>query len=66
MSERLLTPAELAERWSVTVDTVRRMVHRGDLEPVRLSARCWRFRLDEIERWELGGGVNGQRGDRRA
>lgn len=49
---RLLTAEELADRWQVPASHVYRLARRDDIPVVRLG-RYYRFRLDEIEAWEL-------------
>lgn len=46
--DRLLTVNEVAEHWRICTKTVRRMVDRGVLQPVRLSARCVRYRATDV------------------
>ena len=46
--EALLTAKEVAARWSICTKTVRRMVDRGLLRPVRFSARCVRFSASDV------------------
>jgi predicted site-specific integrase-resolvase len=46
--EVLLTVREVAVRWRICTKTVRRMVDRGILHPVRLSARCVRYRTSDV------------------
>ena len=40
---RLLTYAQYAAGKGVSVDTIRRMVRRGELEVVRVSPKCLRI-----------------------
>lgn len=47
----VLTPAELAARWHVTTDQVRRLAGAGVIPGFRLGS-YWRFNLDEIVAWE--------------
>jgi excisionase family DNA binding protein len=54
----LLTPAELAQRWSVRQQQVWRLAREGGLPVVRIG-RYMRFRLADIERWEANGGSSG-------
>lgn len=54
MSNRLLTAEQLAERWQVPVGHVYRLVRAGEVPVVKLG-RYYRFRLDQIEAWELRG-----------
>jgi excisionase family DNA binding protein len=48
---RLLTAAELAERWQVSAAQVYHLTRTGQIPTVRLG-RYYRFRLDLIEEWE--------------
>lgn len=50
---RVLTPDELAERWSVPKSHVYRLTREGRIPVVKLG-RYYRYRLDEIERFEVG------------
>ena len=56
MSEKLLTPADLATRWGVHKATVLRLFHDGDLPGVTISRgkerTTVRFRLTVVEGWE--------------
>lgn len=46
-----LTFSDLAERWSVSVKTVRRIVARGDLRVVRIGAQA-RVALEDAVTYE--------------
>jgi excisionase family DNA binding protein len=48
---RLLKAEEIAQMLSVKVQTVYTMARRGELEKVKLSRKCLRFRADEVERF---------------
>ena len=48
---RLLTAAEIADMLSIKVQTVYTMARRGELEKVKLSRKCLRFRADDVERF---------------
>lgn len=50
---RVLTPDELAARWSVPKSHVYRLTREGRIPVVKLG-RYYRYRLDEIERFEIG------------
>ena len=60
MSDRLLTPQELAERWSVPKTQVYRLTREGEIPVVKLG-KYYRYRLDAIERWENGETVDTER-----
>ena len=53
---RLLTADELAERWQVPKSQVYRLT-RDDVLPTVKIGRYYRYRLDAIEAWEVGGAV---------
>lgn len=46
--DALLSTKDVASRWGICTKTVRRMVARGILHPVRLSARCVRFSVADV------------------
>jgi len=48
---RLLTAEDIAAMLELKVQTVYTMARRGELEKVKLSRKCLRFRADEIERF---------------
>ena len=48
---RLLTAAEIAAMLGLKVQTVYTMARRGELEKVKLSRKCLRFRADDVERF---------------
>ncbi len=53
MTGQLLTAEQLAERWQVKVSHVYRLTRDGEIPAVKLG-RYYRFRVDAIERFELG------------
>jgi excisionase family DNA binding protein len=53
----LLTAEQLAERWQVPTSQVYRLTRDGAIPTVKLG-RYYRYRLDAIERFELGDGDN--------
>lgn len=53
MSGQLLTADQLAERWQVPKSHVYRLTREGKIPVVELG-RYKRYRLDAIERFELG------------
>ena len=48
---RLLTAEDIAEMLHLKVQTVYTMARRGELEKVKLSRKCLRFRADDVERF---------------
>ena len=48
---RLLTAEDIAVMLSLKVQTVYTMARRGELEKVKLSRKCLRFRADDVERF---------------
>lgn len=44
-----VTMSSAAERWSVSVDTIRRMVSTGKIEGFRLNGRVIRVDLAEVD-----------------
>jgi excisionase family DNA binding protein len=48
--EKLLTVVELAERLRMNPGTIYHWLSEGRLTCVRLSARCVRFRVSDIEK----------------
>jgi excisionase family DNA binding protein len=49
----LLTAEQLAERWQVPKSHVYRLTREGAIPSVKLG-RYYRYRLDALERWEIG------------
>jgi len=56
-SNRLLTAADLAERWQVRPSAVYRLAREGRLPTVRVG-RYVRFRAEAVEAFELEGGAD--------
>ena len=48
---RLLKAEEIAVMLGLKVQTVYTMARRGELEKVKLSRKCLRFRADDVERF---------------
>jgi excisionase family DNA binding protein len=59
MTGQLLTADQLAQRWQVPKSHVYRLAREGRIPTVELG-RYRRFRLDAIERFELGEQVDTQ------
>jgi excisionase family DNA binding protein len=53
MTDQLLTADQLAQRWQVPKSHVYRLAREGRIPTVELG-RYKRFRLDAIERFEVG------------
>lgn len=49
MPKNMLTVTEVADHLNVSVNTVRRMIQRGDLPAVRLAPQVIRIRLSDLE-----------------
>ena len=47
----MLTAEDIAVMLSVKVQTVYSIARRGELEKVKLSRKCLRFRADDVERF---------------
>jgi excisionase family DNA binding protein len=48
MTERFLTPAQIAERLQVSEKTVTRWLQAGDLKGIKIG-RLWRVREEDFE-----------------
>ena len=55
MEETLVTRSELARRWKVSVETLKRRERAKILRPVRLEGRVIRYRLSDVLRIEEEG-----------
>lgn len=55
-SERFLTRKQLAARWAVSIETIKRKVRAGLLYPYYLGERAVRFKLSDIEAIEAQAG----------
>ena len=58
-AERFLSRKEMAARWAVSIETIKRKVRAGLLHPYYLGERAVRFKLSDIEQIEAeaAGGV---------
>ena len=59
MDDKLLTRLELARRWKVSIETLKRRERARILRPVRLHGRVIRYRVSDVLRIEeegYGGG----------
>ena len=52
MDETLLTRSELAKRWKVSIETLKRRERAKILRPVRLEGRVIRYRMSDVLRIE--------------
>lgn len=50
MTDKLMTPEEVAEKLNVTVNTVREWLRSGELTGVKLG-RIWRVRAEDLKAW---------------
>ena len=55
MDDKLLTRWELARRWKVSIETVKRRERAKVLRPVRLNGRIIRYRMSDVLRIEEEG-----------
>ena len=47
-SDTLISRNQLAKRWSVSKETIKRREREGLLKPIRFNQRLLRYRLDDI------------------
>ena len=55
MQDSLLTRRELADRWKVSIETIKRRERARVLRPLRLEGRIVRYRMSDIMRIEQDG-----------
>ena len=55
MDDKLLTRLELARRWKVSIETLKRRERTKILRPVRLDGRIIRYRMSDVLRIEEEG-----------
>jgi hypothetical protein len=55
MDDKLLTRLELARRWKVSIETLKRRERARILRPVRLDGRVIRYRMSDVLRIEEEG-----------
>ena len=55
MDDGLLTRLELARRWKVSIETLKRRERAKILRPVRLDGRIIRYRMSDVLRIEEEG-----------
>ena len=48
LEERLLSRQQVADRWGVSTETVKRRSREGVLRPIRFNRRLIRYRLRDI------------------
>ncbi|WP_371311882.1 helix-turn-helix transcriptional regulator [Pseudovibrio flavus] len=60
LSNVYVSDKQLAERWSVSRQTIWRWIESDPTfpKPVKLSPRCTRWRLPEVEEWEKARGAD--------
>ena len=62
MKESLLTRRELADRWKVSIETIKRRERARVLRPLRLEGRIVRYRMSDVVRVEMEGDIGAQGG----
>ena len=62
MKESLLTRRELADRWKVSIETIKRRERARVLRPLRLEGRTVRYRMSDVVRVEMEGDIGAQGG----
>lgn len=60
---RAYTVSTLADRWSVSTDTVYAMIHAGRLKAFRFGGKLYRIRPEEVERFECQDTPSNDTGD---
>jgi hypothetical protein len=53
--DTLLTRRELAQRWKVSIETIKRRERLNILRPMRLDGRIVRYRMNDVQRIEEEG-----------
>jgi len=53
--DRLLTRSELAQRWKVSIETLKRRERAKILRPLKLNGRIIRYRITDVLRIEEEG-----------
>jgi DNA-binding transcriptional regulator YhcF (GntR family) len=56
MEDSLLTRRELASRWKVSIETIKRRERTRVLRPLRLEGLIIRYRMSDVVRIEQDGG----------
>ena len=62
VEESLLTRRELADRWKVSIETIKRRERARVLRPLRLEGRIVRYRMSDVVRVEMEGDIAAQGG----
>jgi len=62
VEESLLTRRELADRWKVSIETIKRRERARVLRPLRLEGRIVRYRMSDVVRVEMEGDIGAQGG----
>lgn len=60
LRNRLLTGREVAQMCGVAAETIQKWARAGKLAAVRLSPRCIRFKLADVDRLLAGGDGRGE------
>jgi excisionase family DNA binding protein len=56
------TTQALAERWECSPNTIRAMIHRGELKAFKVGGKLLRVSADEVEKWETAEKTEGSSG----
>lgn len=51
-TDELISRKDLAARWGVTTETVKRMEGTKNLHPIRFNKRLFRYRVVDVQRIE--------------
>jgi predicted site-specific integrase-resolvase len=54
MKKVFIDRIELAERWMVSTESIKRYEKQGILQPIKIAPRVIRYRMDDIEAIETG------------
>ena len=60
VEQSLLTRRELADRWKVSIETIKRRERARVLRPLRLEGRIVRYRMSDVVRVEMEGDIGAQ------
>ena len=58
ITHKFMTPRELARRWNLHEESVRRMLRQGKLAGFKPGSKSWRMPLSSVLKHEAGGAVD--------